>query len=129
MKRFRASVDNRPLDLKSIIECGAGIKFICKHLDGNRLNQSRRFKMDIYPDVTMEKDEKPFVYDDNVTVFVTPEQYELLITTHQKVLEVRLEEMEEFGFKTNTGIHVYYACLHSNFTVKDGYSEWDVKFC
>jgi hypothetical protein len=129
MKRSRASVDDRPLDLKSIIECGVGHDFICKHLNGNRLNQRLRFKMDIFPDATMEKDEKPFVYDDNVTVFVTPEQYELLIRTHQKILDVRLEEMEEFGFTTNTAIHVHYACLHSDFTVKDGYSEWDVFFC
>jgi hypothetical protein len=129
MKRLRNSVEI-PLDLKSIMDCGVGRDFINNHIknQGIRLSKKIKFKMDIFPDATMKSDEKPYGYRDKQTVFVTPEQYELLITTHPKVLEVRLDDMEELVFTPNMSNDIYYRCLHSNLTVKDGYAEWEVIF-
>jgi hypothetical protein len=116
------------LDLRSIIRSGVGRDLICNNLKGNRPNKRLYFKIKVFPDATMKSDDDPDAFEEDI-VLVTPIQYDLLIRTHHKVLELRLEQIKaNYYFKRDDGFEVFFYCIHSSLTVKEGYAEWEVIF-
>lgn len=104
------------LNLRSIIRSGVGRDLICSNLKGNRPNKRLYFKIKVFPDTTKKSDDDPDAFEEDI-VLVTPIQYDLLIRTHQKVLELRLEQIKDtFYFKRHDGFEAFFllCTLQSN---------------
>lgn len=136
MKRARAYSHAYPsppnieevLDLQGIIRAAAPalLSPYCNE-DGSLTQEKIKLEFEIFPDPTMKNKAEPQSMDNN-TVFITPAQYQLLISAHSTVLNMRVTEMY-FYFTSTEKYSISCMCSSDSFEVMDqGFARWELTF-